>query len=49
MVGVVLILVAMFLVGPIAVFVGGAVWSALFGYVVGDSVMPDDADAPAAT
>jgi hypothetical protein len=32
-VGAILILVAMFVVGPIAVFVMGAVWSALHGYL----------------
>ena len=42
MVGVVLILIVMFLVGPVAVFVAGAIWSALFGWVVGDSVAPAD-------
>lgn len=36
MVGAVLILLVLFLVGPFAVFVGGAVWSALTGWMVGD-------------
>lgn len=31
MVGVVVILVVMFVVGPIALFVAGALWSAVFG------------------
>jgi hypothetical protein len=38
MLGVVLVLVAMFVVGPIAVFLAGAVWSGLFGWAVGDNV-----------
>jgi len=42
MVGVVLILLVMVLVGPVAVMVGGAVWSAL-----GGQVLADDADARA--
>jgi hypothetical protein len=33
MVGAVLILLAMFVIGPIAVFVMGAAWSALHGYL----------------
>ncbi len=47
MVGVVLMLLAMFVVGPIAVFLGGALWSALFGWVLTDSVAPVDAEADA--
>jgi hypothetical protein len=31
-VGVVLVLLAMFVAGPIALFVVGAIWSALFGW-----------------
>ncbi|HEX5615099.1 MAG TPA: hypothetical protein VFZ83_08070 [Acidimicrobiia bacterium] len=31
MVGAVLILVVMFVVGPVALFVGGALWSLVFG------------------
>ena len=42
MLGVVLILLVMFLIGPIILFVGGAIWSALFGWGVGDSVLPPD-------
>ena len=34
MVGVVLIAIAMIVVGPIALFVGGAVWSALVGQLL---------------
>jgi hypothetical protein len=34
--GVVLILVVLVLVGPIAVMLGGAIWSALVGWLVGD-------------
>jgi hypothetical protein len=30
--GAVLILLALFVVGPVLIFVGGAVWSALLGY-----------------
>ncbi len=33
MVGVVVILLVMFVIGPIAFFVLGAVWSALFGWL----------------
>ena len=36
MLGVVLIILTMVLLGPIAVMLGGAVWSALFGWAVGD-------------
>jgi hypothetical protein len=38
MLGVVLIVLALVVVGPIAVMLGGAVWSALFGWAVGDDV-----------
>ena len=34
MVGVVLIVIAMVVVGPFALFVGGAIWSALMGQVL---------------
>jgi hypothetical protein len=34
--GVVLILLVLVLVGPIAVMLGGAIWSALVGWLVGD-------------
>lgn len=49
MLGVVLIVVALVLVGPILVMLGGAVWSALFGWlVIDDTEHADDrpADAP---
>ncbi len=36
MLGVVLVVIALVIVGPIAVMLGGAVWSALFGWLVGD-------------
>ena len=42
MLGAILVLVAIFVVGPIALFMGGAVWSALIGLLVAD-----DADARA--
>ncbi len=45
MVGVVLLLVVMFLVGPVALFVGGALWSALFGWLLGpDPIATPDAE-----
>ena len=43
-VGVVLVLLAMFLVGPIGVFVVAALWSGLFGWL-----LVDDADTRAAS
>ena len=36
MLGVVLVVLVMVLVGPIAVMLGGAIWSALVGWLVGD-------------
>ena len=42
MVGVVLILLALFVIGPIAVFAGGGIWSALVGWE-----SSEDADASA--
>lgn len=42
MIGAVLI-VLVFLLGPIALFFGGAIWSALFG-----TVLSENADGPAA-
>ena len=39
MVGIVLILLAIFVIGPIAVFVGGAIWSLITGWL-----MSEDAD-----
>ncbi|GIU86184.1 MAG: hypothetical protein KatS3mg009_0699 [Acidimicrobiia bacterium] len=42
--GAVVILVVLFVVGPFALFVGGAVWSALVGWMASD-----DADRRAGT
>jgi hypothetical protein len=42
-VGVVLVLLVIFVVGPVGLFVVGGVWSALFGWL-----MSADADARAA-
>ena len=42
MIGVVLIILVLVLVGPIAVMLGGAIWSGLVGWMLGD-----DADARA--
>lgn len=42
MVGAVLVLVAMFVIGPVAVFLGGGIWSALMGLL-----LSDEADATA--
>ena len=36
MLGVVVILVVLFIVGPIALFVAGALWSALNGWLLSD-------------
>lgn len=36
MVGVVLVLLALFVAGPIGLFVVGALWSGLFGWLVSD-------------
>jgi hypothetical protein len=36
MVGVVLIVLALVVVGPIAIMLGGAIWSALFAWLVID-------------
>ena len=41
--GVVLVLLAMFVAGPIGLFLVGAIWSAVFGWFV-----TDDADTRAA-
>ena len=35
MLGVVLVILAMVLIGPIAVMLGGALWTALVGWLVG--------------
>jgi hypothetical protein len=37
-VGVVLILLALFVVGPVSIFFGGAIWSALTGWLVTEDV-----------
>src|SRR5207244_2556934 len=42
MVGVVIMIVAMVLIVPVAIMFGGAIWSALFGWI-----SSDDADRPA--
>lgn len=42
-----IILVVMFLVGPVAVMMGGAAWSALFGLLVGDEADRNAAGPPA--
>jgi hypothetical protein len=47
MAGAVVILVVMFVVGPIAVFFGGAIWSALFGQLESDANDPARADTSA--
>ena len=36
MLGVVLIVIALVIVGPAVVMIGGAIWSALIGTLVGD-------------
>ena len=36
MLGVVLIVLTLVLIGPIAVMLGGAIWSAVVGWLVGD-------------
>ncbi len=36
MVGVVLIVIALVIVGPAVVMLGGAIWSALIGWLIGD-------------
>ncbi len=43
MVGVILVVLAIFIVGPIALFVVGAIWAAVSGWL-----LSDDADARAA-
>lgn len=43
MIGAVLILIVLFAAGPVAVFMGGAVWSGLFGWL-----QAEDADQRAA-
>lgn len=43
MLGAVLIVVAMVLVGPVAVMMGGALWSALMGWALADDARRRDA------
>jgi len=47
MIGVVAILLALFVVGPIGLFVVGALWSGAFGWMAGDDAdrRADDAEA----
>ena len=47
MVGAVVILVVMLFVGPVAVMLGGAAWSALFGMFLGDEAESNAAGPPA--
>jgi hypothetical protein len=48
MIGVVLILIVMFVAGPIGLFLVAAIWSALFGWMVGDDAdQRGNADAQA--
>jgi hypothetical protein len=49
-VGAVVILVVLFVIGPIALFVSGAIWSAVFGFFAVDdadrrATSPNPADA----
>jgi len=34
--GAILVVIAMFVIGPIALFAAGAIWSALFGWMLSD-------------
>jgi hypothetical protein len=45
-IGVVLILLALFVVGPIGLFITGGIWSALNGWLLSDDA-DDRANAPA--
>jgi hypothetical protein len=47
MVGVVLIVVALVLVGPVLIMLGGAVWSALMGWLILDDVEQSNEGQPA--
>ena len=47
MVGVVLILLAIFVIGPVAVMLGGAIWSALMGFLLSENAC-DDTEAETA-
>ncbi len=48
MVGVVLILLVMFLIGPIVIFVGGAIFSALIGWLLSPDDAAEEVEAAAA-
>jgi hypothetical protein len=45
-VGVVLILLAMFVIGPILIFAGGAIWSAITGWLLAEDADREPAPAP---
>ena len=48
MIGVVLVLLVMFVAGPIGLFLVAAIWSAIFGWLVGgDADQRDSAEAQA--
>lgn len=47
MVGAIVFAVVMILALPVVIMVGGAIWSALFGWDVGDDVHRAHADDPA--
>ena len=46
MAGAIIFAVVMIVVLPVAIMMGGAVWSALFGYAVGDDAYASHADDP---
>ena len=47
MIGVVLVLLAIFVVGPVGLFVVGAAWSALNGWLLSEDADERAADRPA--
>ncbi len=47
MLGVVLVLVAMFVVGPIALFAAGVIWSAILGWALSDDADTRSSGSPA--
>jgi len=48
MLGAAIVVIVMLLLGPVALFVGGALWSALVGRaLVTEGDRPSEADAPA--
>jgi hypothetical protein len=49
MAGAILILLTMFIIGPIAVFIAGAIWSAAFGWLVVEDVEATAANQPSAS